>query len=168
MSETHQPKNDPAAPTGVRDPVLLRLALGYVFLHFGALKFFADFSTAEWIAEYTVLQLSWFKLPPVFALRALAVLECVIGLGFLLKIWLKPVTLLFFFHMCATFLPLWFLPEYVFRVPPFGLTFEGQYVLKNLVFLAAGWSLLIPYVFPSRSRKNRAAIVPTSHPSPSS
>jgi CRP-like cAMP-binding protein len=45
--------------------------------------------------------------------------------------------LLLFLHMPGTFLPIVLLPEEVFRTFPFGLTLEGQYIVKNLVLIAA-------------------------------
>jgi uncharacterized membrane protein YkgB len=45
--------------------------------------------------------------------------------------------LLLFLQMPGTFLPLFILPEVCFTRPPFELTMEGQYIVKNLVLIAA-------------------------------
>jgi len=37
----------------------------------------------------------------------------------------------------GTFLPLILLPDVVFTTFPYGLTVEGQYIIKNLVIIAA-------------------------------
>ena len=80
----------------------------------------------------------------------LAVLECSIGVGFLLNAGLRVVSLLFLLHMVGTFLPLFVLPELAFRMGFFAPTLEGQYILKNLVFVAAGWTVLLPHCLSSR------------------
>jgi hypothetical protein len=40
-------------------------------------------------------------------------------------------------HMIFTFLPLFFFPDVSFSKAPYALTIVGQYIIKNLVFLAA-------------------------------
>ena len=50
---------------------------------------------------------------------------------------LHVALLLLFLHMPGTFLPIVLLPEEVFRAFPFELTMEGQYIVKNLVLIAA-------------------------------
>lgn len=132
----------------------LRWTLGFVYFYFGLLKFFPDLSPAELIATQTIIKLSWAALDADTALQLLAVIECAIGLGFLFDCGRWLVIPLFFIHMVGTFLPLFLLPELTFKVAPFAPTFEGQYILKNLVFTAAGWTLLLPMLFglkPSQS-----------------
>jgi uncharacterized membrane protein YkgB len=127
-----------------RSPDLVCLALGVVYLHFGLLKFFPDLSPAEMIASQTIMRLSSSWLDAHTALRLLALLECAIGLGFLFGIATRWLALAFFAHMAGTTLPLFVLPELVFKIAPFAPTLEGQYILKNLVLAAAGWSVLAP------------------------
>ena len=43
--------------------------------------------------------------------------------------------------MPGTALPLVILPEVVWTVFPYGLTLEGQYIVKNLVLIGAGLAL---------------------------
>jgi uncharacterized membrane protein YkgB len=136
-----------------RDPVLLRLSLGFVYFHFGLLKFFPDLSPAEWMAEQTLMKLSWYWLAPDRALWLLAVFECLIGLGLLFKVAPKTTLVMFFVHMAGTYLPAVFIPEFIFKVTPLAPSLEGQYIIKNLVFLAAGWTVLVPHAFPRRERK---------------
>ncbi len=67
---------------------------------------------------------------------AFAVLECIIGILFLIKGAERIVLPLLLIHMAATFLPLFLLPSVTwqkFLVP----TLEGQYIIKNLVIIAA-------------------------------
>jgi uncharacterized membrane protein YphA (DoxX/SURF4 family) len=155
----------PADPL-VPDLLLLRLTLGFVYFFFGFLKFFPDLGPAELLGSLTVMRISSYGLNADTALRLLAILECAIAVGFLFQICLRLVSVLFFLHMLGTFLPLLFLPELTFKFFPFAPTLEGQYILKNLVFLAAGWTILVPHL---RSRgKTRSpselavAIEPTS------
>jgi hypothetical protein len=61
----------------------------------------------------------------------------VIGLCFLYKPLLHVALVLLFLHMPGTFLPIVLLPEKVFQAFPFVLTMEGQYIVKNLVLIAA-------------------------------
>lgn len=129
-------------------PLLLRLALGLVFFHFGFLKFFPDLSPAEMLASQTIMRLSGGELDARTAMWWLACLECTIGLGFLFNVGLRWVSALFMLHMIGTFMPLFVLPELAFTVGPLGLTLEGQYIMKNLVFVAAGWTVLLPYCLP--------------------
>ena len=44
---------------------------------------------------------------------------------------------LLFIQMPGTFLPLILLPEVCFSNFPFGLTLEGQYIVKNLIIISA-------------------------------
>lgn len=45
--------------------------------------------------------------------------------------------LLLFVQLPGTFLPLVLLPDVVFTAIPYGLTVEGQYIIKNLVIIGA-------------------------------
>ena len=135
--------------TSVPSPHLLQLALGIVFFYFGFLKFFPDLSPAEMIASQTVMRVSAGGLDARSSMWWLALLECTIGLGFLFNVGLRWVSALFLLHMIGTFTPLLFYPELAFRI---GLapTLEGQYILKNIVFVAAGWTVLLPHCLPRR------------------
>lgn len=127
-----------------RSPVFLRIALGIVYLHFGILKFFPDLSPAEMLASQTVMHLSWSWLDARTAMLALAVGECAIGLAFLFNVAPRWLPIVFFAHMLGTCSPLFILPELTFKIAPFAPTLEGQYILKNLVFIAAAWTVLVP------------------------
>ena len=124
---------------------LIRVSLGLIYFHFGFLKFYADLSPAEVLAGYTSQVLVSYELDAVSVLWIVAILECAIGLGFLLQIFMRTVAILFTFHMIATFLPLFLLPEFAFKFVPFAFTMEGQYIIKNLVLVTAGWAVLAPY-----------------------
>ncbi|MCA9264766.1 MAG: DoxX family membrane protein [Planctomycetales bacterium] len=128
---------------------LLRLSLGFVFFHFGILKFFPDLSSAEMLATQTIIRLTNGLFDANSARLTLACLECLIGLGFIFNIGLRFVSALFLFHMVGTFTPVFLLPELAFKFAPFAPTLEGQYILKNVVFVAAAWTVLLPHCMPA-------------------
>ncbi len=125
---------------------LLRLAVGFVYFYFGFLKFFPDLSPAELLASQTIVRMSSGLLDASTALWWLGVMECTIGLAFLFNCGLQYVFFLFLAHMAGTFAPLFILPELTFKIAPFAPTTEGQYIFKNVVFVAAGWTVLLPAV----------------------
>ncbi len=111
---------------------IMRIGLGVVFLWFGLLKLFPGLSPAEDLVRRTV----YFVDPDVF-LPVLAVWESLIGLGLILGKMMRLTLLLLFLQMLGTALPLFVLPEVVWAFFPFGLTLEGQYIVKNLVLIGA-------------------------------
>jgi uncharacterized membrane protein YkgB len=111
---------------------IMRLGLGIIFLWFGALKLFPGLSPAEALVRDTVV---WFN--PELFLITLAIWEMTIGVGLILGRWMRITLLLLFLQMPGTALPLLVLPEAVWTSFPFGLTLEGQYIIKNLVLIGA-------------------------------
>lgn len=111
---------------------LLRLAVGIVFVWFGALKLVPGLSPAEDLVRNTVT-----ILPGTVFVPLLGAWEVLIGLGFLTGRALRTTILLLFLQMPGTLLPIVLLPDRVFTAFPFGLTLEGQYIVKNLVLIAA-------------------------------
>lgn len=142
-------ENAPSPAESLRPSIgsthLIRVSLGLIYFHFGFLKFYPDLSSAEVLASYTSQIMSSYRLESATVLLIVAVLECLIGLGFLFNRCMRLVAVLFSFHMAATFLPLFVLPEFVYKFAPFAPTLEGQYILKNFVLVAAGWAILAPY-----------------------
>ncbi len=112
---------------------LLRISLGIVFVWFGALKFFPALSPAENLIRESIT-----FLPMNLFLPFLAVWEIVIGLGFLTGKFTRLTILLLFLQMPGTISPVFLRPDLVFTQFPFGLTLEGQYIVKNLVLISAG------------------------------
>jgi len=113
--------------------VLLRIGLGIIFLWFGALKLVRELSPAEQLVRNTV----YFIDPDLF-IPILAVWEMVIGIGLIWGKYMRVTLLLLFLQMPGTALPLLVLPETVWTSFPYGLTLEGQYIIKNLVLVSAG------------------------------
>jgi uncharacterized membrane protein YkgB len=111
----------------------LRIGLGIVFFWFGLLKFFPGLSPAEGLVRNTV----YFISPDVF-IPILAAWETLIGLGLITGKFMRLTLLLLFMQMPGTALPLIILPDIVWNIFPYGLTLEGQYIIKNLVLIGAG------------------------------
>ena len=114
-----------------------RLALGVVFLWFGALKFFPGLSPAEQLAGRTIERLTFGTITPDLALPILAIWECLIGIGLLTGAALRATLLLLFAQMLGTLLPLAMFPGETFVIFPFVPTLEGQYIIKNVVLISA-------------------------------
>jgi uncharacterized membrane protein YphA (DoxX/SURF4 family) len=117
--------------------VLLRLAVGVVFLWFGALKFFPNLSPAEELAGRTVEALTGGLVPKAVAIPVLAVWEVAIGVGLIIGRWMRIVLLLLFAQMLGTITPLFLFPAETFSTFPFAPTLEGQYIIKNIVIVSA-------------------------------
>lgn len=118
--------------------MLMRIALGLIFFWFGALKYFPGLSTAEKLASETILKLTFGHMHSSVSMPILATWECAIGIG-LLSCRLPRVTLLLLLgQMSGTLLPLVFFPSETWAHFPYAPTLEGQYIIKNLVFISAG------------------------------
>lgn len=113
---------------GVR---ILRIALGIIFIWFGALKPLG-LSPAEDLVRNTI-----YFVDEDFFLIVLGVWEVLIGVGLLFRPFLRIAIALLFLQMPGTMLPLVLLPDVCFTAFPYGLTMEGQYIIKNLVLIAA-------------------------------
>lgn len=113
--------------------LVLRISLGVVFIWFGLLKFFPGLSPAEGLVRNTI----YFIDPDLF-LPVLALWETVIGIGLIWGKYMRLTLLLLFLQMPGTALPIIILPEVVWTHFPYGLTLEGQYIVKNLVLIGAG------------------------------
>ena len=115
----------------------LRISLGIVFLWFGALKFFPGLSSAEDLAAATIERLTLGLVGPEVAVLVLAVWECAIGVGLLTRRFLRATLLLLVVQMAGTITPLFLFPEQTFTAFPYAPTLEGQYIIKNIVLVAA-------------------------------
>jgi uncharacterized membrane protein YphA (DoxX/SURF4 family) len=116
--------------------LLMRLALGVVFLWFGALKLIPGLSPAEGLAGRTIEALTFGVIPAATAVPILGVWESLIGLGFLTGVWLRATLFILFVQMIGTVLPLVMFPAETWQVFPIAPTLEGQYIIKNAVLIA--------------------------------
>ncbi|MFI9152350.1 DoxX family membrane protein [Streptomyces sp. NPDC053367] len=115
---------------------VLRVSVGVVFCWFGVLKIFPAASPAEEVAAAAATRLTGGLLPAQVSLPLLGSAETLIGLALVTGLLIRPALALFFLHMAGVLTSLVLLPETMWHhgVP----TLEGQYVLKNLVLVAAG------------------------------
>lgn len=109
----------------------LRYALAVVFIWFGVLKPLG-MSPAETLVKNTV-----YFIPPDVFFPILGWWEVAIGVGLLYRPLNRLALGLLFLQMPGTMLPLVLLPEVCFTSVPFGLTMEGQYIIKNIVLIGA-------------------------------
>jgi len=115
-----------------RSITALRLALGLVFLWFGALKLLGA-SPVMNLLEHTY----WFLPVRSFAV-ALGVWEVLIGVGLMVKRALYCTLGLLCLHLTGTFVALGLAPALFFQHGnPLWLTAEGEFVVKNAVLIAA-------------------------------
>jgi len=119
------------------DVKLLRLSLGIIYFWFGALKFFPDLSPAQQIAMNTIESLSFQLLSGSTGLILLASWEVLLGLAFIMGFRHRFLVFILLIHLIGTFSPLVLFPSLSFRSFPYGFTLLGQYIVKNLVFVAA-------------------------------
>lgn len=122
---------------------LIRVFLGVNFLWFGMLKFFPGVSPAETLATMTINVLTFGLIAPTVSMKLLALWEVLVGLGFLSGRFIPFFVRIFMIHMVLTFTPLFLFPELCFTHPPFALTIVGQYIIKNLVFIASGIAVCV-------------------------
>ena len=112
-----------------------RFGLFVIFFWFGILKVIGlspASGLVERLFEQSIVFMSFHSFIIFFGL-----FECLIGILFLIKGAERIVIPLLFIHMVTTFGPLFILPQETwsgFLVP----TLEGQYIIKNLVIIAAG------------------------------
>jgi putative oxidoreductase len=120
-------------------PLLLRASLGVTFLWFGGLKL-ADEPTlpASLIAAITPF------VDPNVSVPIVGAFEVVLGVGLLIGRRLPLFVVGAGLHLLGTFLVLLIKPDLAFvDGNPLLLSVEGEYVMKNLVLLAATAALAV-------------------------
>ncbi|HLE77249.1 MAG TPA: hypothetical protein VJA65_02435 [bacterium] len=111
----------------------LRVALGIVFVWFGALKVLGRSPVGDLVAG-TV-----YWVDPTWFVTFLGAWEMLVGLGLLAGVALRLVLFLFWLQMGGTLLVLVLRPDLAFQDRnPLLLTTTGEFVIKNLVLIAAG------------------------------
>ena len=116
---------------------LLRVALGVVFVWFGALKLTGSTPVGDLVARtLPFLPAHWF-------VPALGTFEVLIGVALLAGRWLPIVAALMVAHLTGTFLVLVTQPDVAFQNGnPLMLTMTGEFVVKNVVLIIAGLVLI--------------------------
>lgn len=119
---------------------LPRLALGWVYLHFGLTKWFVGVSPVEALATSTVSEFG-LGLTERHIIMVLAAWETVAGSLLLSGKLRRGAAALVLAHLLGTFTTFVVVPELVLGDATLALTLEGQYVAKNLVLAAVAWSI---------------------------
>jgi len=117
--------------------LLLRISIGIIFFWFGVLKFFPQTSSAEDLAARTLDKITFQQIPNNISIIILAAWECFIGIGMIIGRARRITLVLLFLQMIGTILPVFFFPNETFVYIPFVPSMEGQYILKNLIIIAA-------------------------------
>jgi uncharacterized membrane protein YphA (DoxX/SURF4 family) len=147
--ETREPSSS-AATSGLRTLparyrqhsfTVLRVSVGLLFVWFGALKFLPDVSHAEDMATRVVHELTSGAVPADVSRPLVALMEILIGAGLVTGLLPRLTLLVFFAHMAGTFTALVVLRSEVWDGNVAVPTMAGQYVIKNVVLVAAGLAI---------------------------
>ncbi|MEX0864605.1 MAG: DoxX family membrane protein [Acidimicrobiia bacterium] len=110
----------------------LRVSLAVVFIWFGALKVLGVSPVVDLVAS-TV-----YWVDPDWFVPALGGVELLVGVGLMVNLGLRLVLAVLSVQLIGTFLVFLLHPEVAFQDGnPLKLTVEGEFVVKNLVLLAA-------------------------------
>jgi uncharacterized membrane protein YkgB len=113
--------------------MLLRVSVGVVFIWFGALKLTGATPVAKLVAATVPM------LPASYFVPALGIFEVLLGTALLIGRRLDLVAVILVMHLAGTFLVLVTQPGVAFvHGNPFMLTMTGEFVIKNVVLIAAG------------------------------
>jgi uncharacterized membrane protein YkgB len=123
-----------AARHGIR---LLRLSIAVVFLWFAIPKYLPGVSPVDALVQRTVDALTMHLLPVGIGRVLLAMVETGIGVGMLTGRLPRLTLTALLFQMAGTLTPLFLFPGEMFASSGV-LTLEGQFIVKNLVIIAAG------------------------------
>jgi uncharacterized membrane protein YkgB len=121
--------------------LFLRISLGIVFFWFGVLKFFPNISPAENLATKTIDVITYGMIPHTVSIKLLALWETIIGIGLFTNRFQRTTLFLLWSQMVGAWLPLVVFPTEMFVIFPVVLTLEGQYIVKNVVLIAASFVL---------------------------
>lgn len=113
--------------------IMMRFSLAFIFIWFGALK------PLGMSPEIELIKRTVYWLRPELFVIVLGWWEIAIGMSLLFRPLIRVALLLLLIQLPGTFLPLVLLPEICFTSFPFGLTLEGQYIVKNLFLVSASF-----------------------------
>lgn len=125
---------------------LISISIGFLYVIFGLLKFFPNYSPAEEVAVETIDHMTFQLFSPRTELLMLAVWETGLGLLLILCIKKKLIYLMGILHMICTFVPLFIMSEQCFSNHFYSLSLLGQYIFKNIVILVAFLILFAEHV----------------------
>lgn len=134
---------------------LLRISLGIVFFWFGALKLLGVSPVTS------IIGTSYALFPTSSFIFVLGGIEVLIGIGLIAKVFLRTTLLLLWIQMAGTLLSFVWAPSlFFFQGNPFFLTVEGEFVIKNIVLIAA--SIVIGGYEVQRRSKDQVVGAPNS------
>jgi uncharacterized membrane protein YkgB len=114
----------------------LRIALAITYIWFGALKIVGASPVEDLVAK------TLRPLPKQYVVPFLGLWEMLVGIGMLFRLAPRLTLALFFLQLGGTFATLIIRPQDTFQKKnPLLLSKDGEFVLKNLVLLAAGIAL---------------------------
>jgi putative oxidoreductase len=116
----------------------LRITVGAVFLGFGVLKYFPGVSPAQGLATKTIDLMTFGIVPSRVGIVGIATLECFIGICLLANRWMRLTVWLLAAELVGILAPIFLLTGRLFSGPHHAPTLEGQYVLKDIILVAAG------------------------------
>jgi putative oxidoreductase len=136
----------------------LRVALGIVFVWFGALKI------AGQSPVVAMIQTAFPFMPEPFFLRFLGVFEIAIGAGLISGVALRLTLAMFLGQMSGTLMAPLMAPSLFFaRGNLLLLTADGEFVVKNFVLITAGLVIaayaLKPVRLPAKGKRSLLAMV---------
>lgn len=116
-----------------------RISLFVVFFWFGFLKVVGLSPAKDIVTHLHHETISSFVSASTF-IPFLGVIECLIGVLWLIPKFTKIAFLFFIIQMITTFLPLFLLPTETWQTG-FALTLAGQYIIKNVVLIASALTI---------------------------
>jgi putative oxidoreductase len=123
---------------------VLRVSVGVIFIWFGALKLAGASPVSELVAATVPF------VPAGLFVPALGVVEVLLGIALLIGRRLELVAALLVLHLSGTFLVLVMEPSAAFaNGNPMTLTMTGEFVVKNIVLIAA--ALVLATKCPTRA-----------------
>lgn len=118
---------------------LNRASLFVIFFWFGLLKIFGASP-----AETLICKLHSMTIGQIISIQnflfILGIVECLIGILWLIPKLTKYVIIIFLLQMITTFLPLFILPQETWN-NILVLSLSGQYILKNIVLITSAFTI---------------------------
>lgn len=109
---------------------LLRVALGVIYLWFGILKIIGATPVADLVASMIPF------VPASTAVVGMGIAEVVLGALLIIGIFVPWIAAIQVAHLLGTFLVFIVHPAVAYNGNPFLVTFEGEFIAKNLVLIA--------------------------------
>jgi uncharacterized membrane protein YkgB len=116
---------------------LLRISMGLVVFGFGFLKYMWGVSPAQAMVLHVTRVLTFGLMPEHLTMPLFATVECLLGLSLITGWGLRYIVYPLTVWAVAILSPVILFPGELFSGPHHAPTLEGQYVLKDIILLAA-------------------------------